>query len=422
MSVQANGGENESVLGDADRFGDPLPEGISLVFVEMDWQNGICRFVRSDGKEALVSNPVLSRTGGMEVIVRSTYFFLANLIMLETDRGDIIGAELPTLDNQSPVNGRPVIYLDQKDWSTLANAIHSPARIASIGERDAAQTLIELAQARKIILPLSSAHMAETCKWSDGERRYRLALTIAQLSAGWQLQDPLTVRKNELRRSFERRYTVGTGAVTHDVFTLAPNAIHSSRMHYPKDAAEDLPGDLRLAADAMTSISGQLSVMLGKEPVEQGETPQWVTKFQFITDWLADQQRDSQRRRLSTDVYFLDDAHKEMAEAAQAAGLKIEHLLQWIKGDWKEDLVSMPCLGLYREVLHGKQINGGTAWKGNDLTDLMYLTCAAGYADHVVGERSTISQMKQSNKRLGRPDNLYRNLNELVSSGALDGL
>lgn len=422
MSAQAAGGENESALGNADRFGLPLLEGISLVFVEMDWQNNTCRFVRSDGKEALIPNAGLSRVGAMEVIVRSTYFFLANLIMLETDRGDVIGAELPTLSNPSPVKGRPVIYLDQKDWSTLANAIYSPARIASVAERDAAQALIELARARKIILPLSSAHMAETCKWSDSERRYRLALTIAQLSGGWQLQDPLTVRKNELRGNFEGRYTFGAGPVAHDVFTLAPNAIHSSRKHHPKDVAVDLPRDLQLAADAMTSISGNLSVMLGKEPVQQGETPGWVKKFQFITDLLAEQQRDSQRRRLSTDIYFLDDTHKEMAEAAQAAGLKTEQLLLWIKADWKDDLASMPCLGLYREVLHEKQINGGTAWKGNDLTDLMYLTCAAGYADYVVGERSTISQMKQANKRLGRRDNLYRNLHGLVSSGALDGL
>jgi hypothetical protein len=67
-------------------------------------------------------------------------------------------------------------------------------------------------------------------------------------------------------------------------------------------------------------------------------------------------------------------------------------------------------------------VNGGTAWKANDLTDLMYLTCAAGYADYVVAERSAISQMRQASKRLKRTDNLYRNLNELICSGALDEL
>lgn len=420
MSGQAAQSEDESIRGNADRLGSPLPAGVSLILVEINWQTGVCRFVRSDGKEAFIPDAALSRARS-EVIVKSTYFMLANRIMLETDRGDVIGAELPTLQSHSPVNGRQVIYLDQKDWSTLANAIHNPGRIASVAEREAAETLIELVLAKKVILPLSSAHMAETCKWSDNERRYRLALTIAQLSGGWQLQDPLTVRRSELQRSLEKRYSDKIRALEPEVFTLAPNAIHSSRTG-PKDWGEDpLPKDMQLAADAMTSISSHLSVMLGREPVQQGETPQWVEKFQFITDWLAGQERGSHGKRMNTDVYFLDDVRKEVALAAQAARLNVDQLHLWIHGGWRDDLVQMPCLGLYREVLHEKQLNGGTAWKGNDLTDLIYLTCAAGYADHIVGERSAISQMKQSNRRLGRPDNLYRNLHELISSGALDG-
>lgn len=419
MSDQA-AHKDEPIFDNVDRLGAPLPSNVSLAFVEIDWQTAVCRFVRSDGKEAFIPDAVLSMARS-EVIVKSTYFMLANLIMLETDRGDTIGAELPTLDSRSPINGRQVIYLDQKDWSTLANTLHNPGRIASAAEREAAETLIELVRSKKVILPLSSAHMAETCKWSDNERRYRLALTIAQLSGGWQLQDPLTVRRIELQRSLEKRYSGRIGAVEPEVFTLAPNAIHSSRTG-PKDWGDDpLPKDMQLATDAMTSISSHLSVMLGREPVQQGQTPQWVEKFQFITDWLAGQERSSQSKRMSTDVYFLDDVRKEVAVAAQAAKTNIDQLHLWIHGAWREDLVQMPCLGLYREVLHEKQVNGGTAWKDNDLTDLIYLTCAAGYADHIVGERSAISQMKQSNRRLGRPDNLYRNLHELISSGALDG-
>jgi hypothetical protein len=407
-------------MDDGERFGGPLPAGVSLMFVEIDWDEGTFRFVRTDGKEALISDRGRARPS--DVIVKSTYFMLANCIMLETDRGDLLGAELPTLESLSPRNGRPVIYLDQKDWSALANAIHSPNRVALV-ERRAAETLIDLARGRKIILPMSSAHMAETCKWTDRERRYLLALTITQLSGGWQMQDPLTVRREEFRRNFIERYVAGESFVGRDAFTLAPNAIHSSRSRYPKSEADDaLPPDMRLASDAMSSISSYFSMMLGKEPVQQGETPQWVEKFQFITDWLADQKHNAQRKRLSTDVYFLDDASKEIAEEAKGAGLTVQQLQNWVQGPWKEDIARMRCVGLYREVLHEKQINGGTAWKGNDLTDLMYLTCAAGYADYVVGERSAISQMQQANKRLGRPNNLYRNVNDLVASGVLDGL
>ncbi|TDT81847.1 hypothetical protein DFO47_103505 [Arthrobacter sp. AG258] len=407
-------------MNEGERFGSPLPEGVFLIFVEMDWAHGTCRFVRSDGKEAVLSNSPFPRFS--DVIVKSTYFMKINRIMLETERGDLLGAELPTLDSMSPKNGRPVIYLDQKDWSSLANAIHGRDRLAP-AERRAADELIELARARKIILPMSSAHMAETCKWTDSSRRYRLALTISQLSGGWQMHDPLTVRRDEFRRSLRYRYGPAQSGAMQDVFTLAPNAIHSSRgRNRPLEAHEELPPDLQLAADAMSSISSHFSVMLDREHIEQGKTPGWVEKFQFITDWLAQQGHNGQQKRRSTDVYFLDDARKEIAEEARNAGLTVQQLQNWIHGPWKDDVAQMPCLGLYREVLHEKQVNGGTGWNTNDLTDLMYLTCAAGYADHVVAERSAISQLKQASKRLKRTISLYRNLDELISSGALDEL
>jgi hypothetical protein len=410
---------NSRAVNEGERFGSGLPEGVFLVFVEMDWAHGTCRFVRSDGKEAVFSDNPFPRFS--DVFVKSTYFMEMNRIVLETERGDLLGAELPTLESMSPRNGRPVIYLDQKDWSSLANAIHGRNRLA-LAERQAADGLIELARARKIILPMSSAHMAETCKWTDSTRRYQLALTISQLSCGWQMQDPLTVRRSEFGRSLRNRYVRGQGPTWPDVFTLAPNAIHSSRASDRRFVAPDLPADLQLAADSMSSLSSYFSVMLDKDHIQQGKSPGWVEKFQFITDWLAGQGHNGQQKRRSTDVYFLDDARKEIAEEAREAGLTVQQLQDWIHGPWKDDVAQMPCVGMFREVLHEKQVNGGTAWKANDLTDLMYLTCAAGYADYVVAERSAISQMKQASKRLKRVNNLYRNLNELIASGALDDL
>ena len=41
-----------------------------------------------------------------------------------------------------------------------------------------------------------------------------------------------------------------------------------------------------------------------------------------------------------------------------------------------------PAVGLFREVLHSRHLNKGTTWRPNDLTDMIYLSCAAGYADY----------------------------------------
>jgi hypothetical protein len=105
---------NSRAVNEGERFGSGLPEGVFLVFVEMDWAHGTCRFVRSDSKEAVFSDNPFPRFS--DVFVKSTYFMEMNRIVLETERGDLLGAELPTLESMSPRNGRPVIYLDQKDW------------------------------------------------------------------------------------------------------------------------------------------------------------------------------------------------------------------------------------------------------------------------------------------------------------------
>jgi hypothetical protein len=57
---------------------------------------------------------------------------------------------------------RPTIYLDQNPWSTLTNTIHQPDRVTDEQERNVVARLIELAKAREVVLPMSSAHLSET--------------------------------------------------------------------------------------------------------------------------------------------------------------------------------------------------------------------------------------------------------------------
>lgn len=77
-----------------------------------------------------------------------------------------------------------MVYLGQRNWSLLASTQFEPERVRSEEERAAAVRLIVMARARKILLPMSFAHLAETAKWGDTDRRYRLALTVTQLSRG----------------------------------------------------------------------------------------------------------------------------------------------------------------------------------------------------------------------------------------------
>ena len=79
-----------------------------------------------------------SRFGPSSTIIRIRFVPCTNLLFMETNRGDAIETELPTLQSFAPDNGRPVVYLDQRDWSFLAKVLHEPDRVRTDSEHEAA--------------------------------------------------------------------------------------------------------------------------------------------------------------------------------------------------------------------------------------------------------------------------------------------
>ncbi len=57
--------------------------------------------------------------------------------------------------------GRPLVYLDQNHWSTIAAVREGPAGVTTEQAR-AAQVLADLVHDRRILLPVSGAHLVET--------------------------------------------------------------------------------------------------------------------------------------------------------------------------------------------------------------------------------------------------------------------
>src|SRR4051812_40821168 len=165
---------------------DPQPfPGISEMSLERD---GTITVVLADGRRETAS---LGRAAFVpsSAIASSTYLPQSSQLRLRTVRAEDILVDLPAPDALTPLGGRPTIYLDQNHWSTLVHAIHEPDRIVDDRERSAATALVGLVKSRQVVLPMSAGHMTETCKQVDFEERYRRALTIVKLSAGWQLRD-----------------------------------------------------------------------------------------------------------------------------------------------------------------------------------------------------------------------------------------
>lgn len=343
-------------------------------------------------------------------VVRMNYVFGGRTVTFTTRQGDCITAEFPDQDDLAPVDQRPVIYLDQNHWSALAKALHERETVHAPVRR-AAEHLAFLARQRTVILPLSLGHMGETGQWGNDSRRYRLALTMLELSNGWQLRDVLLLRRAELQRALASDLDHTMTAILPAV-TLEPGALLGRAGKY--EPSRDFEGELAFATKALVEFSIIFDVMLQDVASPLESVPGWADRLQRLTRELADEKPDSNRRRVVSLETFRHDLPHELAAAAWELGVSPESAADWLATLTEATIASMPSLGIFRELFHEKLSDPGTVWEQNDLTDMMYLSCGAAYADHVVGERRLISDLRRSLARLGRPSNVHAKLADLI--------
>lgn len=355
-------------------------------------------------------------------VVQTVYAPKENLLTIWTKYGDRICAEMPRSGCEPPVGGRPAIYLDQRDWSGLATVQFDPGRVLNAASVNAAQKLIDLARNRRIILPVSSAHLVETTRWSDNLQRYRLALTIFELSRGWQMRYPLDVWEDEIARALFKRYRcIDYGHP--EVVTLAPCALESGGISsYQSSQADSLPGEIAYITKAIVCSTARIDVALSADYIPRVDVPEWTREFQRISDLLSQEKWSSAQRRNALDWTLRTDIRDQIINAVLRVGISEDDLTDWISNHFSEDVRTMPSLGLWREVYQDKHLDAQTKWKDNDLIDMMYLTCACGYCTHIVAERQFVGFLKQGAKRLGRPVKIFSRIEEFVATLELDGI
>ncbi|MEV5107536.1 hypothetical protein ACFQ7G_19880 [Streptomyces massasporeus] len=389
-------------------------DDLSIVLVTLERGSDAVVLLRSDGKEARMplGSSVFEPTS---LISRVSYSPTFEGLIAETLQGDSIVFELPRFDGADQRAGRLVVYLDQNKWRLVSDAIQGRPGV-SAHERAAALRLAGWSEQRKIILPVSSGHLYETTKWSNSDGRYRLGLTILQFSRGWQLADPLQVWEDELRGTLcdaKARDEEFAQAVT-----LAPNTLHSptARGYVPAPSPADFPAELAFQHEALVSAVTQIDTMLDSELGQRGPDTGWAAANQRFSDELDSPGGDSQQKRKKIDARLVEDLRGMVAAVSASAGsTKAQQ-------NWEADsqpalkLVPLPALGLLREMFHERHLNRGTKWEPNDVIDMVYLSCAAGYADFVVCERHMRESLARGVRRLGRKTQVYRNLAETVAA------
>jgi hypothetical protein len=230
--------------------------------------------------------------------------------------------DLGRAKDPSPIHGRPVVYLDQNQWSTLSKSLFAPERVSDT-ERLAAVRLLRMAEAGEVILPLSSAHLSETGAWSNDAGRLELARTILAGSRGWQMRDALAVRADEFRQCLAALAGIDIAAPA-SVMTLEPYAALDSSVRGESDGVS-LPADLPEAWEFgyLSTLSNTVYVacLLDREPTPRGSLAAWLGRVQEFSSWLDGQrQRSKSDRRRAARLFAAADATKEIASAAAEIG------------------------------------------------------------------------------------------------------
>lgn len=309
----------------------------------------------------------------------------------------------------------PIVYLDQCHWITLARAQFARHKIQSPEELDAADFILKAAKERLIRLPLSGGHMIETAKAGSGPRRHQLANTMLTVYDGWHMGNPVIVRGEELARAFAQQEVL-----------LDQDQVFSQRPGTPFGV--DMPYDY---SDPMLSLQMQrhiddLSWRLAWADTLRSDTyedSEWKPAFEAIQGWARTHQDLStylmehpanRNLRVVAASQTLADLQQEIAATIVRVGLSVEELQKRLHaGNLVDFFQQLPFVGRVMEVTYLRLRNPQDAWVNNDLIDLLFLSCAAAYADFVVAERKTTHMLHQAARQTSSGAAIFATLREL---------
>jgi hypothetical protein len=305
--------------------------------------------------------------------------------------------------------GAPVVYLDQNHWIMLACQQFAPEKVPAT-HRDGYARLTALARERAIVLPLSAAHAFETAR-KDGRQRRELATTMLRLSRGWQMRSPLKVRREELICAVAGCRSDSDKPQPRPVFTLDPDALFSASDYAETDSpAADLHARLTWAsALAETLIEDERE----DDEIARAKAERWATLHAEIGARMAAADASPEEKWATARMALLSDLTDELASAAAAAALDRREWEEWL-ADSDSSFASMSAIGRVQAVTHQRLSNPQYPWRANDLSDMHFLSCAAGYADFVLAEAATTHDLRRAESRVPAGARICRSPAELV--------
>ncbi|MFD7412573.1 hypothetical protein [Kitasatospora purpeofusca] len=318
------------------------------------------------------------RFGGSSVLSIS-YEASTGSIEIVTRRGDNLTLPLAKL-NEDIRPAVPVVYLDQCHWSTVANRIYNPDLVRA-SDAAAADSLIAMARQGEVVLPFSSSHAIETAA-TYNVKRQDLAAAILDLSQGWQMRSPIRVRKFEISQVLAPKFGGSPDLREKNVFSILQDVMYEDR---PVIDSSGLPGDVSHVHAQLTLISAMYDVLLDPGKIDSQKPASWAEYHNKVSRDGAYKAMSRSQKREAAIAIGVSDVIADISEVAMRLGMRSSQAESAV-AEIRENLAGMPFLGLYIDAVDERLANG-SRWVPNDLVDMLYLGCAAAYADIVVAER-----------------------------------
>jgi hypothetical protein len=287
--------------------------------------------------------------------------------------------------------GRPVVYLDQNHWSAIAAARFAHGTV-SRDEARAANCLIELVDAKEILLPVSGAQILLRLFRSTGSA----GSPWRRRCCSWVVAGRCATRSTyALTRSSALQ---GRQTVAADVFAPQADRIFSSS-EASSEVVTEVDQRFEDLIARVPQILGLYDAVVDPEaiPDEGGDAAAaaWAAKFAGLAVQLHAAGESAEMVRCVANGNLLVDLLDDVMRVALLAKITPEEVINRLTTP--DDPVSrMPFLAQMRQLLFARLRNKTQKWEANDLMDILFLTCAAGYADIVVAERTTITYLRQA--------------------------
>jgi len=382
---------------------------------QVDFQSGIIRLIFQDGQILEEALEAKFRERDSQITI-SVFDWEKWWILSTTTRRDLIITEGFNPNSPPPLNGRPSVYLDQNRWRTVADVLHDPDRVDDSSERFAAQDLIRLATDGGIVMPLSMGHMLETAGLHS-ERRYEVGVAMAQLSAGWQMRNPLDLWKHEVEMTIRGHLGLTEDAPSFHPVVTEPGALFGSDTGL---GITEETTDFEKFLAMLTMPNVVLDRLIDPERTPKHPLTKWVDHHARITSQMdAEEVSKDQRRRLARRRYwnenigFYTATYRRLTHSADFPMFSDRELAKLLS--------ESPMVGLVSELFARRFIDRQNKWRRNDLIDMFHLSSAAAYTNYVCAETHTGTQLREAQRALGRSETVFTTLFDLVTVLRRDG-